>query len=50
MVKEIFIISNKFSTTPATYATKDAAVEEIKRRFYESEVQLIIEEDIVMTL
>ena len=43
--EEIFIISNKFPTTPVTYAIKDVADEEIKGRFYEPELQLIIKED-----
>ena len=43
--EEIFIISKKFSTTPVTYAIKDVADEDIKGRFYESELQLTIKED-----
>ena len=43
--KDIFIISKKFPTTPVTYAMKDVADEEIKGRFYEPELQLIIKED-----
>ena len=43
--EEIFIISKKFPTTPVTYAIKDVADEEIKGRFYEHELQLIIKED-----
>ena len=47
--EEIFIISKKFPTTPFTYAIKDVADEEIKGRFYEPELQLIIKKDNVMT-
>ena len=43
--EEIFIISKKCPTTPVTYAIKDVANEEIKGRFYEPELQLIIKED-----
>ena len=43
--EEIFIISKKFPITPVTYAIKDVADEEIKCRFYEPELQLIIKED-----
>ena len=43
--EEIFIISKKFPTTPVTYAIKDMSDEEIKGRFYEPEIQLIIKED-----
>ena len=43
--EEIFIISKKFPTTPVTYAIKDVTDEEIKGRFYEPELQLIIKED-----
>ena len=39
------MISKKCPTTPVTYAIKDMSVEEIKGRFYESELQLIINED-----
>ena len=42
--KEIFIISKKCPTTPVTYEIKDVADEEIKGRFYEPELQLIIKE------
>ena len=35
----------KFPTTPVTYAIKNVADEEIKGRFYEPELQLIIKED-----
>ena len=45
MVGRIFIISKKFPTTPVTYAIKDVADEEMKGRFYEPEIQLIIKED-----
>ena len=41
---EIVIISKKFPTI-VTYAIKDVADEEIKDRFYETELQLIIKED-----
>ena len=37
--KEIFIVSNRFPTTPVMYAIKDLAVCEIKERFYEPELQ-----------
>ena len=43
--QEIFIIRKKFSTTPVTYAIKVVADEEIKDRFYQPELQLIIKED-----
>ena len=43
--EEIFIISKKFPTIPVTYAIKDVADEEIKGRFYEPVLQLIIKED-----
>ena len=43
--EEIFIISKKFSTTLVTYAIKGVADEEIKGRFYDPELQLIIKED-----
>ena len=43
--EEIFIISKKFPTTLDTYAIKDVADEDIKGRFYEPELQLIIKED-----
>ena len=45
--EEVFIISKKFTTTPVTYAIKDVADEEIKGRFYEPTLQLIIKEDTV---
>ena len=44
--EEIFIMSKKFTTTPVTYAIKDVADEEIKGRFYEPELLLIIKEDV----
>ena len=44
--EEMFIIRNKFPTTPVTYAIKDVADEEIKGRFYEPRLQLIIKEDV----
>ena len=44
-LEEIFIIGKKFPTTPVTYAITDVADEEIKGRFYELELQLIIKED-----
>ena len=44
MVGRNFIISKKFPTT-VTYAIMDVADEEIKGRFYEPELQLIIKED-----
>ena len=43
--EEIFIISKKFPTTPVTYAIKDVVDEEIKGRFYEPELHLIIKEN-----
>ena len=43
--EEIYIIGKKFPITPVTYVIKDVADEEIKGRFYESELQLIIKED-----
>ena len=43
--EEISIISKTFSITPVTYAIKDMADEEIKGRFYEPVLQLIIKED-----
>ena len=43
--KEIFINSKKFPTSPITFAIKDVADEEIKERFYEPELQLIIKQD-----
>ena len=43
--EEIFIISKKFPTTSVTCTIKDVADEEIKGRFYEPELQLIIKED-----
>ena len=43
--EEIFVISKKFPTTPVTYANKNMSDEEIKCRFYEPELQLIIKED-----
>ena len=43
--EEIFIIGKKCTTTPVTYAIKDVADEEIKGRFYEPELQLIIKEE-----
>ena len=43
--EEIVIISKKFPTTPVTYAVKDVADEEIKGRFYETALQLIIKEN-----
>ena len=42
--EEIFIISKKFPTTPVNYAIKDVADEEIKGRFNEPELQLIVKE------
>ena len=44
-MEEIVIVTNRFPTTPLTYAIKDSAGEEIKRRFYEPELQLIVKED-----
>ena len=43
--EEIFIISKKFTTTPVTYAVNDVADEEIKGRFCEAALQLIIKEN-----
>ena len=43
--EEICIISKKFTTTPVTYAIKDVSDKEIKGRFYEPELQLIITEE-----
>ena len=43
--EEIFIVTDRFPTTPVTYAIKDLADEEIKGRFYELELQLIVKED-----
>ena len=43
--EEILIIGMKFPTTPVTYAIKDVADDEIKGRFHEPELQLIIKED-----
>ena len=43
--EEIFIISRKFPTTAITYAIKDLSDEEIRGRFYDSELQLIIKKD-----
>ena len=40
--EEIFIINKKFNTTTVSYAIKDVADEEIKGRFYEPELQLIV--------
>ena len=40
-----FVISKIFPTTPVTYAIKVVADEEIKVRFYEPELQLIIKEE-----
>ena len=39
------IISKKFLTIPVTYAIKGMSDEEIKGRFYEAELQLIIRDD-----
>ena len=41
----MFIVSNRFPTTPVMYAIKDLAVDEIKGRFYEPEFQLIVKAD-----
>ena len=41
----MFIITNIFPTTPVTYAIQDLAHEEIKGRFYEPELPLIVRED-----
>ena len=43
--EEIFTITKKFPTTSVTYAIKDVVDEEIKGRFYERALQLIIKED-----
>ena len=43
--EEIFIVTNRFPTTPVTYAIKDLADEQIKGRFYEPELQLSVKED-----
>ena len=43
--KEIFIVTDRFPTTPVTYAIKDLADEQIKGKFYEPELQLIVEEN-----
>ena len=40
--EEIFIVTDRFPTTPVTYAIKDLADEQIKGRFYEPELQLIV--------
>ena len=42
--EKIFIISKKFSTSPVTYAIKNLSDEDIKGRFCEPELQLIIKE------
>ena len=43
--EEILIVTDRFPTTPVTYAIKDLTDEQIKGRFYEPELQLIIKED-----
>ena len=43
--EEIFNVIDRYLTTPVTYAIKDLADEEIKGRFYEPELQLIVKED-----
>ena len=43
--EEIFIVTDRFPTTPVTYAIKDLADEQIKGRFYEPELQLIVKEE-----
>ena len=45
MVERNFHHQQEISTTPVTYAIKDVADEEIKGRFYEPELQLIIKKD-----
>ena len=36
--EEIFIVTDRFPTTPVTYAIKDLADEQIKGRFYKPEL------------
>ena len=48
--EEIVIVTNRFPTTPVTYAITDLANEEIKWRFYEPELQLIVKEDVEKVL
>ena len=43
--EEIFIVTDRFPTTPVTYAIKDLADKQIKGRFYEPELQLIVKDD-----
>ena len=43
--EEIFMISKKFSTTPVPFAIKDVADDDIKGRFYEPELHLIIKKE-----
>ena len=43
--EEIFIVTDRFPTTPVTYTIKDSADEKIKGMFYEPELQLIVKED-----
>ena len=43
--EEIFIVTDGFSNSPVMYAIKDLADEEIKGRFYEPKLQLIVKED-----
>ena len=45
MVGRNFHHQQEISTTSVTYAIKDVADEELKGRFYEPELQVIIKED-----
>ena len=43
--EEIVIVTDRFPTTIVTYAIKDFTGEQIKGRFYEPELQLIVKEE-----
>ena len=42
---EIFVVSERYPTDPATYGVRDAGGEDIKGTFYEQELQKVVKDD-----
>jgi len=42
---ELFLITIRYPSNPATYGLKDLLREEIKGRFYEQEIQKVVKKD-----
>jgi hypothetical protein len=43
--REVYVIAQRYGTTPVTYGLKDLLGEEIKGRFYEPELQKVVQTD-----